>query len=109
MVPTKEELDALERHVSGQLRDIRQSRQLTETVGVHGPTVLSLIAAARELKTYRRALPLRNWHEDVGSALWWRFPVTEEPYAGSPLDTEWPGYHTHWTPFVVPTEPTNGR
>lgn len=50
MEPTKEELDALERHVSAQLRDIRQSRQLTETVGVHGPTVLSLIAAARELE-----------------------------------------------------------
>jgi hypothetical protein len=27
-----------------------------------------------------------DWHEDYGSVLWWRLPVQEPPYVGSPLD-----------------------
>lgn len=42
------------------------------------------------------------WHEDIGSVLWWRFPVEEEPYVGSPLDDDFPDYVTHWTPIEVP-------
>lgn len=45
------------------------------------------------------ARPLADWHEDDGDVLWWKFPVEESPYVGSPLDREWPGYHTHWTPL----------
>lgn len=52
-----------------------------------------------------RALPLSQYREDEGPVLWWRFPVDEPPYVGSPLDTEWPGYHTHWTRIVVPDAP----
>lgn len=70
------------------------------------------------------ARPLSEWHEDIGPVLWWKFPVTEAPYIGSPLDTGmpievtirdsvrdytytknvagWPGYHTHWTPLPAP-------
>jgi len=43
-----------------------------------------------------------DWHEDYGDALWWTFPIEESPYCGSPLDTDWPGYHTHWTPLILP-------
>ena len=43
------------------------------------------------------ARPLEEWHEDYGIALWWTFPIEEPPYVGSPLDLDWPGYHTHWT------------
>jgi hypothetical protein len=70
--------------------------------------------------------PLAEWHEDIGDVLWWKFPIDEPPYVGSPLDLGktvnvrtygptgkllgehdvqvggWPGYHTHWTPIVVP-------
>lgn len=50
--------------------------------------------------------PLDDWHEDDGPALWWRFPVDEPPFSGTPLDSDWPGYHTHWTPLPpVPAEP----
>lgn len=49
--------------------------------------------------------PLSEWHEDLGEALWWRFPIEEAPYSGSPLDTNWPGYHTHWTPIIIPAPP----
>jgi len=52
------------------------------------------------------ARPLDEWHEDHGAVLWWTFPVRESPYVGSPLWNSWPGRHTHWTPIVVPVEPT---
>lgn len=51
------------------------------------------------------AMALSMWTEDVGDCLWWRFPVEEPPYVGSPLDTDWPGYHTHWTRIHVPEAP----
>ena len=74
-----------------------------------------------------RARTLAEWHEDDGPVLWWKFPLSEPPYVGSPLDTGfpvevtirdsvrgytytqhfggWPGYHTHWTPIPTPTSP----
>lgn len=53
----------------------------------------------------KQASPLAEWNEDVGVTLWWRFPVEEPPYCGSPTYDDWPGYHTHWTPILVPHEP----
>lgn len=55
------------------------------------------------------ARPEDEYHEDMGAVLWWRFPIDEPPYCGSPLDSEWPGYHTHFTPLgPMPTpEATN--
>lgn len=32
------------------------------------------------------ARPLSEWHEDMGDALWWFFPMTQAPYVGSPRD-----------------------
>lgn len=53
--------------------------------------------------------PLDDWHEGLGDVLWWRFPVDEAPYVRSPLDENWPGYHTHWTPLPpIPGDPTGG-
>lgn len=76
-----------------------------------------------------RARPRSEWHEDYGAVLWWRFPVDEPPYVGTPKDLGrlvemhasqgpgrptlisrgfvggWPGYHTHWTPLTIPAEP----
>jgi hypothetical protein len=60
---------------------------------------LSAEASLSDLTTPRR---LDDWHEDHGPALWWKFPLCEAPYSGSPLDTDWPGYHTHWTPLPEP-------
>lgn len=69
---------------------------------------------------------LEEWHEDDGNVLWWRFPIEEPPYVGSPLDCGhtvevhvgdagravhrfqvggWPGYHTHWTRIPQPASP----
>jgi hypothetical protein len=85
-------------------------------------------AAEARARAPQEAKPLSEWHEDIGPVLWWRFPVQEPPYVGTPLDagravevtihdavrdykyTEhiggWPGHHTHWTPLPdAPREP----
>ena len=49
-----------------------------------------------------RARHLEEWGEDYGAVLWWKFPIEEPPYVGSPLDATWLGYHTHWTPITLP-------
>lgn len=51
------------------------------------------------------ARPIEEWHEDFGDVLWWKFPIEEPPYVGSPLDEKWPGYHTHWTFIPLPQPP----
>lgn len=33
-----------------------------------------------------RPRPFCDWHEDRGDVLWWRMPISEAPYIGSPLD-----------------------
>lgn len=58
-----------------------------------------------ELERLREAKPEAEWHEGIGPVLWWRFPVDEPPYCGTPLDSSWPGYHTHWTPLLAPALP----
>lgn len=53
------------------------------------------------------ARPLAEYHEDFGPVVWWKFPVNEPSWIGSPTDDDWPGYHTHWTPHpAAPEEPT---
>jgi hypothetical protein len=56
------------------------------------------------LRRFRRLRPRAEWHCDDGPVLWWTFPVAEPPWVGTPLDSDWPGYHTHWTPLVIPDE-----
>lgn len=56
----------------------------------------------------KKPRPLDDWHEDVGDVLWWRFPIREAPYVGTPGDSDWPGYHTHWTRIICPEAPSGG-
>lgn len=51
------------------------------------------------------ARPIEEWNEDFGNVLWWKFPIEEPPYVGSPLDENWSGYHTHWTFIPIPQPP----
>ena len=43
-----------------------------------------------------RFIPANEWHDDDGDVLWYRLPVAEPPYVGSPLDTDW-----HDEPFAI--------
>jgi len=81
------------------------------------------------MDTLTRPRPISEYHEDMGDVLWWKLPITEPPYVGSPNDVGfqvevhvrlygdhesgaptsadskdhfvggWPGYHTHFTPL----------
>ena len=46
--------------------------------------------------------PLDDWHEDFGDVVWWTWRdgewLGEPSYIGTPNDSDWPGYHTHWSP-----------
>ena len=52
-----------------------------------------------------KARPITEYHEDHGAVLWWTFPIDEPPYCGQPTDSDWPGYHTHWSPLIIPDVP----
>ena len=47
------------------------------------------------------ARSLAEWHEDDGNVMWWawcgRDWAGEPAWCGTPNDSDWPGYHTHWT------------
>jgi hypothetical protein len=61
--------------------------------------IRALIGRLRAAEAAPMARPLEEWHEEDGDVLWWRFPAYEAPYVGSPLASDWPDYHTHWTPL----------
>lgn len=87
---------------------------INPSLSVNRAVVNELIRdAARVGEAYlgeRTPRPLDDWHEDIAPfALWWKFPVAEPPYCGSPLCTDWPGYHTHWTPIPMPFAPPPGN
>jgi hypothetical protein len=88
--------------------DIIQSETTTLTVGsIEFRSAESVDALDRAiirlLDSGVIAKSLDEWHEDLGPVLWWTSPIVERPYCGTPNDSDWPGYHTHWTPLVVPT------
>jgi len=55
-----------------------------------------------ELEDALEPQPINEWHEDMGDCLWWKFPVDEAPYCGSPLDCDFPDYVTHFTKLLLP-------
>jgi hypothetical protein len=61
-----------------------------------------LAERVEQLRALHRPRPIVAWHEDIGPALWWAFPIAEAPYCGSPLDEDFPDYLTHWTPLPSP-------
>ncbi len=78
--------------------------------GVNAPTFVG--EAIDRLKLYEDFNTLRpreEWHEGYGDCLFWRLPITEAPYCGSPLDTVWEernydNYFTHFTRLIQPIE-----
>ena len=67
-------------------------------------TIEAEVDLLRSAQTDNYPRPLEEWGEDYGDCLWWEFPIEEPPYCGSPLASDWPGYHTHFTRFTCPDE-----
>jgi len=63
------------------------------------------------------ARALDEWHEDDGPVMWWAWNGStsgwagEPAWCGTPLSSDWPGYHTHWTPHPTfpPAPSTEGE
>ncbi|XBS71121.1 hypothetical protein ABK905_09200 [Acerihabitans sp. KWT182] len=56
------------------------------------------------------ARPLSEWKADDRTVVWWYWEngewAAEPAWIGRPTDSDWPGYHTHWTPHPIwPAEP----
>jgi hypothetical protein len=64
---------------------------------IAGDTRISALEAQiARLHTLR---PEGDYHEDMGPVLWWIWPICEPPYCGQPGDSDWPDYHTHFSPL----------
>lgn len=58
-----------------------------------------------ELEDSLEPKPIEEWHEDFGDCLFWKFPIEEPPYCGSPLDTDFiDSYYTHFTRLIMPVK-----
>lgn len=94
-----------------------ESRRAALACGEEQSRLQGIIDALVLHAVCRRARPKSDWHEDVGPVLWWKFPIVEPPYCGTPLDLEiadyigqppksaFPSYVTHWTPIIPPNDP----
>jgi hypothetical protein len=59
--------------------------------------VAAVIATVfEELKHYESFHPADEWNEDIGSVLWWRLPIEEPPYCGTPLDSDFESDNGEW-------------
>lgn len=74
--------------------------------GIIADAMRSAASAASAAVAERDELyPLDDWSDDDSFVLWFKFPIDEPPYVGSPLCCDWPGYHTHWRRIAVPLAP----
>lgn len=46
-----------------------------------------------------------EWHEDDGPVLWWRDPITEPPYVGTPDYADFDDTYKWWSPIDIPEIP----
>lgn len=74
--------------------------------GMRGPlmTIAVLAAEVRRLREINKLRPIDEYHEDHGFVLWWKLPIEEPPYVGSPNCSDWPGCHTHWCKIECPED-----
>lgn len=57
-----------------------------------------------------KAIPADQWCEEDGNVLWWRLPIEQPPYCGTPLDGAYwiEDYYTHFTRLEIPTSDIEG-
>lgn len=81
----------------------RAASEIRKLKSTPAPTAVEGGQASEAVPLLARALA--EWHEDDGPVTWWAWCghewAGEAPWCGTPLDQDWPGYHTHWTPIQV--------
>lgn len=59
----------------------------------------------KQLKSANKPISAEKWHVDDGNVIWWKLPINEPPYVGTPLDCEFtPNYYSHFTRLIEPSE-----
>jgi hypothetical protein len=109
------EIERLEAELDEERRDygaVCEALECVDSAEGHGPVYpdadtvcVAIREMRRELNDYSDVRIERErdaWHEEDGPVLWWKFPVVEPPYAGTPLDDDFPEYVTHWTRVQTP-------
>jgi hypothetical protein len=73
---------ALSRAVGREAADVGNMAMMVADVcgALHTPPPVATATAVEA------ARPFSEWHEDHGEVLWWKLPVAQAPYIGSPLD-----------------------
>jgi hypothetical protein len=77
-----------------------QVERLEDALDAKDAEIARLKADAAHLVEAR---PGEEYHDDFGPVMWHRFPIEEAPWVGMPEDSDWPGYHTHFT--ILPPYP----
>ena len=93
----KDDFELVKHHIDDGFQCVRQLNHADLTGHANLKYFQALNDAFNRLFTPR---PLEQWHEDYGDCLWYKFPIDESPYVGSPLSDDWPDYHTHFTPLI---------
>lgn len=58
-----------------------------------------------EIEDLLEPIPAEEWNEDDFFVIWWRLPIEEPPYIGSPMCDDWTeNYYTHFTRLIEPKE-----
>ena len=66
---------------------------------------INMVKDRRDLLEHAALHPRDTWSEEDGDVLWYRLPIEEPPYCGTPNSSDWPecpgepvydGYYTHW-------------
>lgn len=50
-----------------------------------------------------------EWREDDGPVLWWRDPITEPPYVGTPDYEDFDDTYKWWSPIDIPEIPESEK
>jgi hypothetical protein len=77
--------------------DVREQMEFESLGGPEMVLARDYDVLLAQYNQFKIAKPISEWHEDLGPCLWWIFPICEPPYSGTPLDCNWPEYHTHFT------------
>ena len=63
-----------------------QSKRISELLEFNNQFEERARVAERAIKTLTMLRPASEYHEDYGDVLWWKLPIEEPPYVGSPKD-----------------------
>ena len=85
-------------------RDLSELKSRCEMMSDAGLKLLvELLKNRRTLEILFTLRPIAEWHEDLGTALFWTLPVQEPPtICQNPIDEFGEGFFTHWSPLPDP-------